>query len=75
MTWSSWAPASAASRRLGSTGGTSAPRILIRDNHDDFGGHARRNEFTVGAPAAGYAERTARLAASHSAVVKELLES
>src|SRR5215469_801498 len=24
-------------------------RILILDNHDDFGGHARRNEFTVGA--------------------------
>ena len=25
-----------------------ASRILILDNHDDFGGHARRNEFTVG---------------------------
>lgn len=23
-------------------------RILILDNHDDFGGHARRNEFTLG---------------------------
>ena len=23
----------------------SAPRILILDNHDDFGGHAKRNEF------------------------------
>lgn len=23
-------------------------RILILENHDDFGGHARRNEFTVG---------------------------
>jgi len=23
-------------------------RILVLDNHDDFGGHARRNEFTVG---------------------------
>jgi spermidine dehydrogenase len=23
------------------------PRILILDNHDDFGGHARRNEFEV----------------------------
>src|ERR1700751_1734907 len=23
-------------------------RILITDNHDDFGGHARRNEFRVG---------------------------
>ena len=25
-----------------------APRILILDNHDDFGGHAKRNEFRVG---------------------------
>src|SRR5262245_2638990 len=25
-----------------------AARILILDNHDDFGGHARRNEFTLG---------------------------
>ncbi len=24
------------------------PRILILDNHDDFGGHAKRNEFHVG---------------------------
>lgn len=23
-------------------------RVLILDNHDDFGGHARRNEFSVG---------------------------
>ena len=23
-------------------------RILILDNHDDFGGHAKRNEFRVG---------------------------
>ncbi|HET7292357.1 MAG TPA: FAD/NAD(P)-binding protein [Vicinamibacteria bacterium] len=23
-------------------------RILVLDNHDDFGGHARRNEFTTG---------------------------
>jgi len=29
------------------TAGTKA-RILLLDNHDDFGGHARRNEFTVG---------------------------
>src|SRR5580704_8025106 len=26
----------------------SASRILIIDNHDDFGGHAKRNEFRVG---------------------------
>ncbi|MEO1574455.1 MAG: NAD(P)-binding protein [Pseudomonadota bacterium] len=24
-------------------------RILLLDNHDDFGGHAKRNEFTMGA--------------------------
>jgi spermidine dehydrogenase len=23
-------------------------RVLILDNHDDFGGHAKRNEFTIG---------------------------
>ncbi|MEJ0048993.1 MAG: hypothetical protein WDN04_24960 [Rhodospirillales bacterium] len=23
-------------------------RILILDNHDDFGGHAKRNEFMLG---------------------------
>jgi spermidine dehydrogenase len=27
----------------------SKARILILDNHDDFGGHAKRNEFTIGA--------------------------
>jgi spermidine dehydrogenase len=27
---------------------TKNTRILILDNHDDFGGHAKRNEFTVG---------------------------
>jgi spermidine dehydrogenase len=27
---------------------SSASRILILDNHDDFGGHARRNEFQLG---------------------------
>jgi spermidine dehydrogenase len=25
-----------------------SPRVLILDNHDDFGGHAKRNEFTAG---------------------------
>ncbi|MDZ7644925.1 MAG: FAD/NAD(P)-binding protein [Woeseiaceae bacterium] len=23
------------------------PRVLVLDNHDDFGGHAKRNEFDV----------------------------
>jgi spermidine dehydrogenase len=27
---------------------TNAVRILILDNHDDFGGHAKRNEFSLG---------------------------
>ena len=27
---------------------TKSARILILDNHDDFGGHAKRNEFEVG---------------------------
>jgi spermidine dehydrogenase len=27
---------------------SSSSRILILDNHDDFGGHARRNEFQLG---------------------------
>jgi len=27
----------------------SGAKILILDNHDDFGGHAKRNEFTAGA--------------------------
>lgn len=27
--------------------GNPQARVLILDNHDDFGGHARRNEFTV----------------------------
>jgi spermidine dehydrogenase len=30
-------------------------RILVLDNHDDFGGHARRNEFAhAGRPVIGY---------------------
>jgi spermidine dehydrogenase len=28
----------------------SAQRILVLDNHDDFGGHAKRNEFHQGGP-------------------------
>jgi spermidine dehydrogenase len=28
----------------------SSARILILDNHDDFGGHAKRNEFRPGSP-------------------------
>ena len=47
-TWSWSAAASAGSRRRGSTGRRDRDaRILILDNHDDFGGHAKRNEFTL----------------------------
>ena len=44
----SWAPASAAWRRRYFFRKAAGPdaRILILDNHDDFGGHAKRNEFT-----------------------------
>ncbi|WP_426955560.1 NAD(P)-binding protein [Muricoccus radiodurans] len=50
-------------------------RVLILDNHDDFGGHARRNEFTVGGRLLlGYGgSETLDSPASHSDVVKELL--
>jgi spermidine dehydrogenase len=38
-----------AEKKLGTkTTGGKSPRILILDNHDDFGGHAKRNEFRVG---------------------------
>jgi spermidine dehydrogenase len=52
-----------------------AARILMLDNHDDFGGHARRNEFTVGGRLLlGYGgSETLDSPASHSTVVKELL--
>src|ERR1700722_7642352 len=35
-------------RRAMSPNGGANARILILDNHDDFGGHAKRNEFTPG---------------------------
>ncbi|WP_420383696.1 NAD(P)-binding protein [Novosphingobium sp.] len=34
-------------RALDGNGGGPGQRILILDNHDDFGGHAKRNEFHV----------------------------
>ena len=38
-----------AEKKLGAKTSTAkSPRILILDNHDDFGGHAKRNEFRVG---------------------------
>ncbi len=53
-------------------------KILILDNHDDFGGHARRNEFTVdGRTLIGYAgtqsiEGPARYSAEAKALLKAL---
>ncbi|MBL8988230.1 MAG: NAD(P)-binding protein [Gemmatimonadetes bacterium] len=50
-------------------------RILILDNHDDFGGHARRNEFTVdGTTLIGYGgTQSIDTPSSYSPVAKGLL--
>ena len=49
-------------------------RILILDNHDDFGGHAKRNEFKVGGRTLiGYGgSQTLENPSRYSAVVKTL---
>src|SRR6267154_2202138 len=51
-------------------------RILILDNHDDFGGHAKRNEFTVGdRKLLGYGGTfSIESPAPYSAVAKGLIE-
>ena len=51
-------------------------RILILDNHDDFGGHAKRNEFRVnGAFRLGFGGTfSIESPAPYSAVAKELIE-
>ena len=51
-------------------------RILILDNHDDFGGHAKRNEFEVnGRTVLGYGgAQTMQEPSGYSAVVKGLLK-
>lgn len=53
----------------------SPQRILILDNHDDFGGHAKRNEFTVnGRTLVGYGGSQSIDTPSHySAAAKGLL--
>ena len=50
-------------------------RILLLDNHDDFGGHAKRNEFQVGGNTRiGYGGTEAiDTPSSYSQVAKELL--
>ena len=52
-----------------------AVKILILDNHDDFGGHAKRNEFNVdGKTLVGYGgSQTIDGPANYSAVSKQLL--
>ena len=52
-------------------------RILILDNHDDFGGHAKRNEFSVdGKTLIGYGgSESIDGPASYSKVAKSLLKS
>lgn len=51
-------------------------RILILDNHDDFGGHAKRNEFTIGdRKLLGYGGTfSIESPAPYSAVAKGLIE-
>ncbi|MDE0841171.1 MAG: FAD-dependent oxidoreductase [Porticoccaceae bacterium] len=51
-------------------------RILILDNHDDFGGHAKRNEFDVdGRRLIGYGgTQTMQQPSSYSPLVKEFLD-
>ncbi len=50
-------------------------RILILDNHDDFGGHAKRNEFTInGRTRIGYGgTESIDTPSSYSQVAKDLL--
>jgi len=50
-------------------------RILVLDNHDDFGGHAKRNEFTVdGSHLIGYGgSQTMESPSAYSEVATQLL--
>ena len=52
-------------------------KILILDNHDDFGGHAKRNEFLVdGKSIIGYGgSQTLEGPSSYSEVAKGLLQA
>ncbi len=52
-------------------------RILILDNHDDFGGHAKRNEFLVnGRRLIGYGgSQTMEAPSAYSATAKDLLNA
>ncbi|CDL40350.1 hypothetical protein [Citrobacter freundii] len=53
-------------------------RILILDNHDDFGGHAKRNEFTSsGKKLLGYGGSEAFQSPAHnfSPEVQKLMET
>lgn len=51
-------------------------KILVLDNHDDFGGHARRNEFVVdGRTLIGYGgSQTIENPSKYSIVAKQLLK-
>lgn len=51
-------------------------RVLVLDNHDDFGGHAKRNEFTVdGKRLIGYGgSQSIDTPGHYSAVARRLLE-
>jgi spermidine dehydrogenase len=55
-----------------------AARILILDNHDDFGGHAKRNEFRLGQRLIigyGGSESMQSPKALYSSVAKDLLKN
>jgi spermidine dehydrogenase len=54
---------------------TPKARILILDNHDDFGGHAKRNEFRVGKRVllSNGGTQSIENPSAYSAVAKELL--
>ena len=51
------------------------PRILILDNHDDFGGHAKRNEFSIdGQTRIGYGgTESIDTPSAYTAIAKETL--
>jgi spermidine dehydrogenase len=51
-------------------------RVLVLDNHDDFGGHAKRNEFDPGRTIIGYGgTQSIDSPAPYSAVAKGLIEA
>ena len=76
MTWWWWAEASAdwPPRTFSASWAAPTARVLILDNHDDFGGHAKRNEFQANRRLLGYGGTYAiESPAPYSAVAKGLI--